>query len=66
MLEVDGETIRGCTEDRYESIWEDAKLSGVDFRAVGNEPGWVLEIRDSESIRFEYDYGQSEERGLCA
>lgn len=60
LLEVDGETIRGCTEDRYASIWEHAKLSGVDFRAVGNEPGWILEIRNSDTIRFEYDYGQSE------
>lgn len=60
MLEVEGETIRGCTENRYASIWEHAKLSGVDFRGVGNEPGWVLEIRDGDSIRFEYDYGQSE------
>jgi uncharacterized membrane protein len=60
MLTVDGEEIRDCSEDRYASIWEHAKLSGVDFRAVGNEPAWVLEIRDAESIRFLYDYGQSE------
>jgi len=25
-------------------IWVDAKLRGVYFRAVGNEPGWNLEI----------------------
>jgi membrane-bound inhibitor of C-type lysozyme len=60
MLTVDGEDIRDCREDRYASIWEHAKLSGVDFRGVGNEPGWVLEIRDAESIRFLYDYGQGE------
>lgn len=60
MLEVDGETIRGCREDRYASIWEHAKLSGIDFRGVGNEPGWVLEIRNADSIRFKYDYGQNE------
>jgi uncharacterized membrane protein len=60
MLEIDGETLRGCTENRYASIWEHAKLSGIDFRGVGNEPGWVLEIRSGNSIRFEYDYGQSE------
>jgi membrane-bound inhibitor of C-type lysozyme len=59
-LEVDGESIRGCAENRYASIWEHAKLSGIDFRGVGNEPGWVLEIRNADSIRFEYDYGQSE------
>jgi uncharacterized membrane protein len=58
LLEVDGESFRGCTVNRYESIWEHAKLSGVDFRGVGNEPGWVLEIRNSDSIRFSYDYGE--------
>lgn len=60
LLEVDGETIRGCRENRYESIWEHAKLSGVDFRGVGNEPGWVLELRNADTILFRYDYGQSE------
>ena len=49
-----------CEHDRRESIWEHAKLSGVDFRAVGNEPGWVLEIREAESLKLSYDYGQSE------
>ncbi len=37
-----------CTYDRRASIWEHAKLSGVDFRAVGNEPGWVLEVREGD------------------
>ena len=60
MLEVDGETIRACAENRYASVWEHAKLSGVDFRGVGNEPGWVLEMRHGDKTRFEYDYGQSE------
>ncbi len=28
-----------------------------DFRAVGQEPGWQLEIRKGEEMRFTYDYG---------
>ena len=55
-----GEMIRDCSKDGYASIWEHAKLSGVDFRGVGNEPGWVLEIRNADSIHFEYDYGENE------
>lgn len=47
-----------CQHDRRESIWEHAKLSGVDFRAVGNEPGWVLEIREGNRLELSYDYGQ--------
>ena len=57
MLEVAGERITGCQEDVRASIWEHAKLSGVDFRAVGNEPGWHLEIRDGRRIDFTYSYG---------
>ncbi len=49
-----------CTLDRRASIWEHAKLSGVDFRAQGNEPGWVLEIREGERLDLSYDYGQAE------
>ena len=29
-----------------------------DFRAVGQEPGWQLEIRLGSEMRFTYDYGQ--------
>jgi uncharacterized membrane protein len=48
-----------CEHDRRASIWEHAKLSGVDFRAVGNEPGWVLEIREGSRLDLSYDYGQA-------
>jgi putative lipoprotein len=60
LLIVDGEQFGGCALNRARSIWEHAKLSGVDFRAVGNEPGWHLEIRNGDRLHFVYDYGQSE------
>ena len=60
LLDVDGTQFSGCVLNRRSSIWEHAKLSGVDFRAIGNEPGWHLEIRNEDSIRFVYDYGQKE------
>lgn len=47
-----------CTNNPQRAVWEHAKLSGVDFRAVGNEPGWYLEIRH-ESIRYVGDYGST-------
>ena len=49
---------RGCINSRRLAIWEHAKLNGVDFRGVGNEPGWHLEIRSGESILFVTNYGQ--------
>ena len=29
-----------------------------DFRAIGQEPGWQLELRKGSEIRFTYDYGK--------
>lgn len=59
MLEVDGTSFKACALDTFASVWEHAKLSGVDFRATGNEPGWVLEVSERTSIYLNYDYGQS-------
>ncbi len=55
-LFIDGERMRRCGVDRRASVWEDAKLRGLDFRAVGNEPGWLLEL-GPEKLVFVYDYG---------
>ena len=57
---VDTVHVTKCDLNRQQSIWEAAKLDGVDFRATGNEPGWVLEIRERSKLVFRYDYGQSE------
>ena len=58
LLEYKGKEYKQCKVNRKQSIWEDAKLRGVDFRAVGNEPGWTLEIRNSEQILFVTNYDQ--------
>ena len=49
-----------CKNDRGQAIWEHAKLNGVDYRAIGNEPGWILEIRNQESIILITDYGSTQ------
>ena len=33
-------------------------LRDRDFRAIGQEPGWQLEIRQGAEMRFTYDYGK--------
>lgn len=60
LLTVDGDAYAKCVENVKKSIWEDAKLRGVSFRAVGNEPGWHLELMPGHHIHFVYDYGQKE------
>lgn len=58
ILEYQGDRWTGCRKNRRKAIWETAKLAGVDFRAVGNEPGWVLEIRGAE-IDLNMHYGST-------
>jgi membrane-bound inhibitor of C-type lysozyme len=58
LLETEDGTRRECVNNRAKAIWEHAKLNGVDFRAVGNEPGWSMEIRAGGSISLVTDYGQ--------
>lgn len=57
LLEVGEVSHRGCRNDRARAVWEDAKLRGADFRAVGNEPGWFLEILYERRIVLVTDYG---------
>ena len=61
VVELDGRSYRDCRNNRRMAVWEDAKLNGVDFRAVGNEPGWYLHVYDKgspERIDFVADYGR--------
>lgn len=39
--------------------WENARAAGVDFRGVGQEPGWLLDIYQRDAIRLLWDYGES-------
>lgn len=55
---VPGELLQ-CDNDRRAAVWEAAKLDGVDFRAVGSEPGWHLEFRELSRIVLVADYGTS-------
>lgn len=45
-----------CVNNRKRAIWEHAKLRGVDYRAVGNEPGWHVELWP-DRILYVGDYG---------
>ena len=39
------------------STWQEARRRGVQFRAIGQEPGWLVEVT-ADSLRVEWDYGQ--------
>ena len=46
-------------EESINNVWYRAKLRGVAFRAIGQEPGWLLEITNGEEILLVTDYGQN-------
>jgi putative lipoprotein len=56
MLELGDRRHRDCRNDRRAAIWEHAKLNGASFRAVGNEPPWILEIYDGDRIDLRTGY----------
>lgn len=41
-----------CKHNALRSEWEHAKLTGVDYRASGDDGDWILEIRNADTIRF--------------
>lgn len=57
-LTVRGQTFDRCVEAPRQSTWVDAWLRGVDARALGNEPGWILEVTRGARLRFVYAYGE--------
>jgi membrane-bound inhibitor of C-type lysozyme len=58
-IEAPGIEASNCTNNRRRAIWEHAKLEGVDFRAVGQEPGWHLELREADTSLLVTDYGSA-------
>lgn len=43
---------------RRRDPWAEAAARGVDFRAVGNEPGWFMEIDSKKVMTLVVDYGE--------
>lgn len=49
-----------CTRSTRGSSWTEAAARGIAFRAVGSEPGWLVEIGEggAPSLHATLDYGQ--------
>ena len=56
-LLVDRQRYSDCRLAPQRVPWEDARRRGVNFRAVGNEPGWTVEIQRDRHLLFVGDYG---------
>lgn len=59
LVEIDEESYRECVRTPTESTRKAARRRGLRARGHGQEPGWMLEVRD-ERIQFVGDYGRRE------
>lgn len=57
-LERQGAAAVQCEERRADSLREDARARGVIYRALGNEPGWTLEIGPASKLSWTTNYGE--------
>ncbi len=55
---LSAETNSSGDNDGIAATFERAKLNGVAFRAIGNEPGWILEISSDKEVLFLTNLGQ--------
>jgi putative lipoprotein len=61
VLEYGNKSYKDCRNNSQRAVWEAARLSGADFMAMGNEPGWSMEIAGN-SVILVSDYGSSRYR----
>jgi len=52
---ADGPRVR-CDRLNGKASWAEAAADGADFRALGQEPGWIATVSDGR-LRAELDYG---------
>lgn len=62
-LEIGAVMHEQCYNNPAKAVWAQAKLNGVDFRALGNNPSWILEIVQGKNIIFA-DYSNKLNRYL--
>lgn len=60
MLMLGGKEVGNCTKSERASPWVDAQSRNIGFRAIGNEPGWYVEVGRGEApaLHAELDYGE--------
>lgn len=60
LLQRDGHEYTVRVVDSETDVWERARRAGVTLRAIGQEPGWLLEIRDNRYVDLLLDYGDTQ------
>lgn len=58
--ETPDEKFERCTGTPAQSPWEVSRLLGYDLRAIGQEPGWLVEVATGRRMHVLADYGEVE------
>mgnify|MGYP001821321222 CR=1 FL=1 len=58
-ITIMGKQLVNCSNDPRAAVWEGAKLRGVSYRAIGQEPPWVLEIDRGKGFLLVTGYGEN-------
>ena len=54
------DTADATTEAPPATPWEAARAAGIEFRGMGQEPGWTVEVDESVFIRYSGDYAETQ------
>ena len=61
-ITIMGKKLGHCKNDPRAAVWEAAKLRGVSYRAVGQEPPWILDIHRENGFLLSTGYERNEAR----
>ena len=58
LITIRGNRYTNCRLDVSRAPWEEARRRGVEFRGLGQEPGWIVEITPGGKILLVTGYGK--------
>jgi uncharacterized membrane protein len=61
-ITIKGKKLANCKNNPRAAVWEGAKLRGVSYRALGQEPPWLLEIDRENGFLLVTRYGEERQQ----
>ncbi|MDC1287397.1 hypothetical protein N8198_05885 [Gammaproteobacteria bacterium] len=61
-ITIKGQKLANCKNDPRAAVWEGAKLRGISYRAIGQEPAWLLEIDRQKGFLLVTGYGEKRQQ----
>lgn len=61
-ITIKGVELANCKNNPRAAVWEGARLRGVSYRAIGQEPPWLLEIHREKGFLLVTRYGETRQQ----